>query len=62
MHQIVQDKTHSEQFTADMLRTLYRAGYIDFPTLDRMIDELQVRLFRREMEEKDNNPRHRRDP
>ena len=34
-------KEHEEQFTADLLRSMYRLGYIDFPTLDKMIDELQ---------------------
>jgi hypothetical protein len=46
-------KEHEEQFTADLLRSMYRLGYIDFPTLDKMIDELQIRLFRRQMAESD---------
>jgi len=38
-----------EQIQAELLRKLYKLGIIDFKTLDKLIDELQVRLFRREL-------------
>lgn len=41
-----------EQITADLLRKLYRLGVIDFKTLDKLIDKLQIRLFRRQLKEK----------
>lgn len=40
-----------EQIQADLLRKLYRLGVIDFETLDRLIDELQRRLFYRQLGE-----------
>ena len=39
-----------EQVYADVLRTLYRNNMIDFDLLDRKVDELQVMLFRRELD------------
>ena len=41
-----------EQIEAELLRTLHRLRVIDFHTLDRLIDELQIRLFERYLEEK----------
>lgn len=39
-----------EQIQADLLRKLYRLGVIDFKTLDKLIDELTIRLFKRQKE------------
>lgn len=39
---------YQEQKEADLLRTMYRLGLIDFNHLDRIIDELQLLLFIRE--------------
>jgi hypothetical protein len=37
---------YDEQYIADFLRTLYRLKILkDFKILDKMIDELQIRLF-----------------
>ena len=38
-----------EQIQADLLRKLYKLGVIDYYTLDRLIDELQIRLLQREL-------------
>jgi len=40
-----------EQIQAEVLRKLYRLGVIDYDTLDKLIDVLQIRLFRRQREE-----------
>lgn len=42
-----------EQARADVLRVLYRLGVIDFETLDELIDQLQIELFRRTFRSKD---------
>ena len=39
---------YQEHIEADLLRTMYRLGLIDFNQLDRLIDELQLLLFTRE--------------
>ena len=36
-----------EQVQARLLRTLYRLNIVDYNTVDKLIDELTVRLFRR---------------
>jgi len=38
-----------EQITAKILRKLYKLGVINFETLDRLINELQLKLFEREL-------------
>lgn len=38
-----------EQRQADQLRLLHQLGIIDYDTLDELIDELQIRLFTREL-------------
>ena len=40
-----------EQIQADLLRKLYKLGVIDYDTLDKLIDELQIRLFQRQLKE-----------
>jgi hypothetical protein len=37
-----------EQIYAQLLRTLYRLKVIDFNTLDKLIDQLTIRMFRRQ--------------
>ena len=37
-----------EQIQADLLRKLYKLKLINFKTLDKLIDELQVRLLKRQ--------------
>jgi len=40
-----------EQRIAAILRIIYRLKVIDFKLLDRLIDDLQIRLFTRELDE-----------
>jgi hypothetical protein len=42
-----------EQIQADLLRKLFRLGVIDYDTLDELIDELQIRLFKRQIDERE---------
>lgn len=41
-----------EQKEAQLLRTLYRLKLIDFYTLDKLIDKLQIRLWTRTLKDK----------
>lgn len=36
-----------EQIQADLLRTLYRLELIEYDRLDKICDELTIRMFRR---------------
>ncbi len=40
-----------EQIEAELLRVMYRLGLIDYKTINRLIDELTVRLLTRTLKE-----------
>jgi hypothetical protein len=50
-------KSHSEQIMADLFRALFKMDMLDINKLDKMVDELQVRLFRKELEIYDSKTR-----
>jgi hypothetical protein len=40
---------HPEQITADLLRAMLKLGLVDDDDFHKIIDELQIRLFTREI-------------
>lgn len=38
-----------EQITAEILRKLYRLKILDYDTLEKLVDKLQIRLSKREL-------------